>query len=120
MRGMRKRRLERLEKLLLKKSEPWRDPYDLCMSLLAELDAEAGGRPFSWIPRPEVELAPEAEERVAVAWRDSDRIAEPLAAEAAENNIDPFNENPVSVPQAERTRVDFPFYARCLVSLRSS
>jgi hypothetical protein len=75
MRGMRKRRLERLEKLLLKKSEPWRDPYDLCMSLLAELDAEAGGRPFSWIPRPEVELSPKAEERATFALRDAGALA---------------------------------------------
>jgi hypothetical protein len=60
---MRRRRLERLERLLLKKLEPWRDPYDLCMSLLAELDAEAARRPFSWIPGPGVELPPEGEER---------------------------------------------------------
>jgi len=60
---MRRRRLERLERLVLKKSEPWRDPYDLCMSLLAELDAEAARRPFSWIPGPGVKLSPEGEER---------------------------------------------------------
>ena len=79
---IRRRRLERLERLLLKKSEPWRDPYDLCMSLLAELDAEAADRPFSLIPRPKVELSPEAEERIAPALRDSDRIAEHLRSRA--------------------------------------
>jgi hypothetical protein len=60
---MRRRRLERLERLLLKKSEPCGDPYDLCMSLLAELDAEAARRPFSWIAGPGIELLPEGEER---------------------------------------------------------
>jgi hypothetical protein len=80
---IRRCRLERLERLLLKKSEPWRDPYDLCMSLLAELDAEAARRPFSWLPRPGLELSPEGEERVALEFGKSDEIADRLKAERA-------------------------------------
>jgi hypothetical protein len=83
MSAIRRHRLERLERLLLKKSEPWRDPYDLCMSLLAELDAEAARRPFSWIPRPGVELSPEGEERFALELGKSDGIADRLKAERA-------------------------------------
>jgi len=82
MKAMRRRRLERLEKLLLRRSEPWRGiPYDLCMSLLAELDAEATGRPFSWIPPPEVALSEAAEETFRARMQQADIIDARLANE---------------------------------------
>ena len=76
------RRLARLE--ARRPSErPWRDPYDACMRLWAALQAvqaaERAGRPFSRLPKPE--LSPEAEEQVALAMRDADRMHERLRAE---------------------------------------
>jgi hypothetical protein len=76
-------RLRRLEKLKRHQPRPLRDPHDaaatpLWAALEASPDAERAGRMFSWLaPEP---LSSEAQERLAVALRHSDRIAKRLRA----------------------------------------
>jgi hypothetical protein len=54
----------------------WRDPYPLMLALRAALEAvraaDRAGRPFSRLAAPE--LSAEAEEQVALALKESDRI----------------------------------------------
>jgi hypothetical protein len=77
-------RLKRLQRLESRRpSGPvWRDPFDLCMALLANLEAVRAGL-ACWIPRPEPELGSEAEQAFKLAMRDADRMHDRLMAEAA-------------------------------------
>jgi hypothetical protein len=83
---MRRRRLERLEKLLSKASTPWVDPYDVAMAIWAALEAdqaaERAGRPYSVRPSSEREVSPEAEAAFTWAMRTADQMHARLMAEA--------------------------------------
>jgi hypothetical protein len=73
-------RLRWLEKLELHQPRPSREPDDgatnLWAALEASADAESAGRMFSWLP-PEPQSS-EAEDQLAMALRDGDRIAKRL------------------------------------------
>jgi hypothetical protein len=77
-------RLKRLQRLEKRQSTaaPWVDPFDTAMALLDALQAVQDGR-ACWIPRQTEALSPEAEEQLALAMRDADRMHERLMAETA-------------------------------------
>jgi hypothetical protein len=71
------RRIERLERRK-PSGKPWRDPIDVCLRLLVDLQAVVAGNAF-WLPTSP--LSPEVEQLLALALRDSDRMGERLRAE---------------------------------------